>query len=161
MNSTVGPIFNEKIAEKWNLWVREQCTVCIDWLKRMRKVKLYGYCSCTVQWTIAAKFDFSHSFHPISAHCALFTNSQISLFSNFFIKNGSYGTIHTFKNNFTTVFFSFQFQFSVFSFQLYPNGPLISKYTSLLWVTWYFSINLKAKPYRHTKVDLGNPFSTN
>ena len=26
MNSTVGPIFNEKVAEKWNLWVREQCT---------------------------------------------------------------------------------------------------------------------------------------
>ena len=22
----MGPIFNEKIAEKWNLWVREQCT---------------------------------------------------------------------------------------------------------------------------------------
>ena len=40
MNSTVEPIFNEKVAEKWNLWVREQCTVCTDWLKRMRKVKL-------------------------------------------------------------------------------------------------------------------------
>ena len=26
MNSTVGPIFNEKIAEKWNLWIHEQCT---------------------------------------------------------------------------------------------------------------------------------------
>ena len=34
---------------------------------------------------------------------------QISLFSNFFIKNGSHGTIHTFKNYFTTVFFNFQF----------------------------------------------------
>ena len=21
----MGPIFNEKIDEKWNLWVREQC----------------------------------------------------------------------------------------------------------------------------------------
>ena len=27
MNSIVGPIFNEKVAEKWNLWVCEQCTV--------------------------------------------------------------------------------------------------------------------------------------
>ena len=27
MNSIVGPIFNEKVAEKWNLWVREQCTL--------------------------------------------------------------------------------------------------------------------------------------
>ena len=26
MNSVVGPIFNEKVAEKWNLWVHEQCT---------------------------------------------------------------------------------------------------------------------------------------
>ena len=42
---------------------------------------------------------------------------QISLFSNFFIKNGSHGTIHIFKNYFATVFFSFQ---------LYPNGPYIS-----------------------------------
>ena len=27
VNSTVGPIFNEKIAEKWNLWVHEQYTL--------------------------------------------------------------------------------------------------------------------------------------
>ena len=36
-------------------------------------------------------------------------SAQISLFSNFFIKNGSHDTIHTFKNYFTTIFFSFQF----------------------------------------------------
>ena len=35
---------------------------------------------------------------------ALFTDPQISFFSNFFIKNGSHGTIHTFKNYFATVF---------------------------------------------------------
>ena len=42
----------------------------------------------------------------------LFMDPQIPLFSNFFIKNGSHGTIHTFKNYFATVFsvFSFQFQ---------------------------------------------------
>ena len=34
---------------------------------------------------------------------------QISLFSNFFIKNRFHGTIYTFKNYFATVFFSFQF----------------------------------------------------
>ena len=38
---------------------------------------------------------------------------QISLFSNFFIKNRSHGTIHTFKNYFITVFSIFNFQFSV------------------------------------------------
>ena len=48
VNSIVGPIFNEKIAEKWNLWIREQCTMCTDWLKRVRKVKLCKYCLCTV-----------------------------------------------------------------------------------------------------------------
>ena len=26
VNSAVGPIFNENIDKKWNLWVREQCT---------------------------------------------------------------------------------------------------------------------------------------
>ena len=74
-----------------------------------------GYCLCTVQWTVIANFDFSKFFGPISAHCVLFMDLQISLFSNFFITNGSHGTIYTFKNYFATVFFSFQFQFSVFS----------------------------------------------
>ena len=27
MNSTVGIIFNEKVAEKWNLWVHKQCAI--------------------------------------------------------------------------------------------------------------------------------------
>ena len=35
----------KKVVEKWNLWVREQYTVCTDWLKRMKKVKLCDYCS--------------------------------------------------------------------------------------------------------------------
>ena len=28
VNSIVRPIFNEEVAEKWNLWVCKQCTVC-------------------------------------------------------------------------------------------------------------------------------------
>ena len=52
MNGTVRPIFNEKVAEKWNLWVCKQCTVCTDWLKRMRKVKLCGYYSLNIAWTV-------------------------------------------------------------------------------------------------------------
>ena len=66
-------------------------------------------------WTVATKFDLSNNFQPISAHRALFTDPQISLFSNFFFKNGPYGIIHTFKNYFATVFFSFQ---------QYQNRPL-------------------------------------
>ena len=67
---------------------------------------LFIYCACTV----AAKFDLSNNFQPISARRALFMDPQISLFSNFFIKNESHGTIYTLKNYFATVFFSFQFQ---------------------------------------------------
>ena len=58
---------------------------------------------------------------------ALFTDPQISFFSNFFIKNGSHDTIHTFKNYFATVFLV-----SVFSFsknKLNPNGPNIIHFT--------------------------------
>ena len=46
-----------------------------------------------------------------SARYALFTDPQILLFNNFFIKNGFHDTIYTFKNYFATVFFSFIFQF--------------------------------------------------
>ena len=85
----------------------------LQFMNSSRKVWLFSYSS----WTVAAKFDFSHSFQSINAHSALFTDPQISLFSNFFIKNGFHDTIHTFKNYFATVFFSFQFQFSVVSKQ--------------------------------------------
>ena len=74
----MGPIFNEKVVKKWNLWVREQCTY------------------------------------------ALFTDPQITLFINFFIKNGSHGTIHTFKNYFATVFSVFSFS-KISSIQTHPN----------------------------------------
>ena len=55
----------------------------------------------------------------------LFMDPQISLFSNFFIKNGSHGTIYTFKNYFATVFSIFSFQFQQNKF--YPNRPLVLK----------------------------------
>ena len=57
-----------------------------------------------------------------SVHCSRVP--QITLFSNFFIKNGSHSTIYTFKNYFATVF-----SVSVFSFsknKLYPNGPIVT-----------------------------------
>ena len=46
-------------------------------------------------------------------HCSL--DPQTSFFNNFFIKNGSHGTIHTFKNYFAIVFLVFSFQFSMVS----------------------------------------------
>ena len=40
VNSAVRPIFNEKVAEKWNLWVREQC---MDTLFTMKKSTNVGW----------------------------------------------------------------------------------------------------------------------
>ena len=62
-------------------------------------------------------------FHCEQCTRALFIDPQISLFSNFFIKNGSHGTIHTFKNYFATMFSVFNFQFQQNKF--YSNGPLV------------------------------------
>ena len=67
------------------------------------------HCSRTVH-------NYSRTVHGTPA--ILFRNIYIYIY----IKNGSYGTIHTFKNYFATVF-------SVFSFnknKLYLNGPLMS-----------------------------------
>ena len=66
--------------------VLEECGYCS--LNSSRKCWLFNYEQCI---------------------CALFMDLQIPLFSNFFIKNGSHGTIHTFKNYFTTVFSVFSF----------------------------------------------------
>ena len=50
VNSTVGPIFNEKVAKKWNLWVHEQYIMhCL-----LRKSGLCGYCSLNSTWTVTA-----------------------------------------------------------------------------------------------------------
>ena len=55
---------------------------------------------------------------------ALFTDPQIPLFNNFFIKNGSHDTVHTFKNYFVTVFSVLVFSFS--KNKLNPNRPIVS-----------------------------------
>ena len=76
-------------------------------------------------------FFFFFSFKPqwltrSSVNSALMHYSrtpQTPLFINFFIKNGSHSTIHTFKNYFATVFSVFSFQFQQNNF--YPNRPLV------------------------------------
>ena len=72
---------------------------------------LFMYCSMNS----SRKVWLFYFFQPISAYRVLFMDLQISFFNNFFIKNGSHGTIYTFKNYFATVFFSFSFQFSAVS----------------------------------------------
>ena len=55
-----------------------------------------------------------------SVHCLRVL--QITLFSNFFIKNGSHGTIYTFKNYFPTVFSVSVFNFNKNKFN--SNGSI-------------------------------------
>ena len=76
---------------------------------------LFMYCSLNSNykyWLFCSKQCIS----------VLFMDPQIPLFSNFFIKNGSHSTIHTFKNYFATVFSVFSFQFQQNKF--YPNRPI-------------------------------------
>ena len=57
---------------------------------------------------------------------ALFMDPQISLFSNFFIKNGSHDTIHTFKNYFAIVFSVSATISSIQTDPLYVNPVIIN-----------------------------------
>ena len=82
-----------------------------------RQISLFTHCSRTIH--------------------ALFTGPTATLFRKKYIKNGSHGTIHAFKNYFAIVF-------SVFSFQqnkLYPNRPLVS--------IWIPLILLKTENWKH------------
>ena len=66
----------------------------------------------------------------------LFIDPQTPLFSNIFIKNGSHGTIHTFKNYFATIF-------SVFSFSKISSIQTDPK--CVLQIILKFSLNLLKK----------------
>ena len=67
---------------------------------------------------LAATFDF---FTLNSAPVYYSRIPQITLFSNFYIKNWSHSTIYTFKNYSTIVFSVSVFSFSKNKFN--PNGP--------------------------------------
>ena len=87
--------------------------------RNWRQMLLFMYCA----WTVTEHFDFSALFSISVGPIYCSRDPKISLFSNFFIKNGFHGTIHLFKNYFATVFsvFSFQFQQN----KLYSNRPLM------------------------------------
>ena len=57
-----------------------------------------------------------------SESCVLFTRPTNFFFNNFFIKNGSHGIMHTFKNYFTTVFSVFN-KISGIQMDPYSNSP--------------------------------------
>ena len=87
------------------------------------------YCSCIVQET-------NFTVYILFMHCSW---DPQPLYSEKNIKNGFHGTIHTFKNYFTKMF-----QFLVFSFQLYPNGPLVFSI-----IKWYI-----IQPHTHKQPPL-------
>ena len=63
-----------------------------------------------IMFTCVFPFFFFLAFVDFSTvNSALFTDPQILFFNNFFIKNGSHRTIHTFKNYFAIVFSVFSF----------------------------------------------------
>ena len=100
------------------IWIRLKASVFafavfFFWHMFERQTRLlFMHCS----WIVVAMLDFSTIFSTSVGLVHYSLDPQPSLFSNFFIKNRSHGTIHTFKNYFATVFFSFQFQFLVFSY---------------------------------------------
>ena len=102
---------------------------CIEYGWGWLRVCLYSASASTFSVScVSAVFFFFFSrtcwlFVSEQCICALFMDPQITLFSNFFIKNGSHDTIHTFKNYFATVFSVFNFQFQQNKF--YPNTPYV------------------------------------
>ena len=89
-------------------------SVCLDPLKRCLRFTSYVFVffffffftrfGLTRLLFMYCSLNSNRLFHSKQCISVLFMDSQISLFSNFFIKNGSHGTIHTFKNYFATVF---------------------------------------------------------
>lgn len=74
-------------------------------------------------------FAFVNGLRFLCGSRALFTGPASTDFSKFFFKIGSHGTIHTFKNYFSTVFSIFNFQFSaISSIQIDPKIYMKTKY---------------------------------
>ena len=117
-----------------------------------RTYMVFAFCSLFFNFFSSLYFWlFSTSVGPIH----YFRDLQTSFFSNFFIKNGSHGTIHTFKNYFVTVFLVFSFQFQQNKF--YPNGQLIFVSFSLTYstpkkieVNDFFRVSLHAPLHYHS-----------
>ena len=51
VNSTVGPIYNEKVAKKWNLWIHKQWNLCWKGEKSQILRLLFMNSSRNSKWT--------------------------------------------------------------------------------------------------------------
>ena len=98
VNNTVGPICNKKVAEKWNLWVHEQYTMCTDWSKKIWKVKVRGYCSLNSAWTVAAthkKLKTREKKKPNKTQTQKFSSQSKRNLSIFFFNRRCYFVLNT------------------------------------------------------------------
>ena len=93
-------------------------------------------------------------------------DSQISFFTQTFIKNGYHDTIHTFKNYFTTVLLVFSFQQNKRYLNTpFYNSPYINalifqntaKYYSFIY--YYLSLSLSLSLFNPQPHDLSSPVS--
>ena len=105
-------------------------------MRLRRQQLLFVHCS----WTVAALFDFSTPFNTSVGPVNSARDSQISFFINFFTKNGSYGTIHTFLNYFATVFSVFNFN-KISFIQTNPRCNPKLEFLSKLTLTYHWSAN--------------------
>ena len=70
-------------------------------IRLVSRLRIHVCVSFPLFFFLAACFDFS-AVNSAPVHCSRVP--QTPTFSNFFIKNESHDTIHTFKNYFVTVF---------------------------------------------------------
>ena len=120
INSVVG--HNQKQKRKLNTETFAR--------KRTLEVEVQFGSASTVVFYVFMRFQFFFFFllqphlltksvvNRASVHCLW--DPQITLFSNFFIKNGSHDIIYTFKNYFVTVFSVFNFS-KISSIQTDPS----------------------------------------
>ena len=120
-------MFLKYFKEKEKFWYKT---------KNFRKIQVWGVGAAVDQNAYSTGLDLRFGFFFFwsvdSAPVYYLRVSQITLFSNFFIKNGSHSTIYIFKNYFATVFSIstkinlILFHYSVFNFnknKLNPNEP--------------------------------------
>ena len=94
-----------------------------------------GYCSYTVQWTVVAKFDFS-----------IFSANQCTSCTDSWTHKFHFSITFSLKMGPAVLFTHLKIillqYFSVFGFQLYPNGPLNYTWKMLMDIIFVLLISL-------------------
>ena len=104
----------------YRLSIKRDKFIVSVWIRRLRIYVLENHVSFFFFFLFQPHYLVKSTMNSARMHYSWVP--QIPFFSHFFIKNWSYGTIHTFKNYLATVF-----SVSVFSFsknKLNPNEPI-------------------------------------